>query len=123
MPGRPLPLATPTPTWVRCKDRVPSHHPGRFAAPVAGRRLDHEFGADGLDWSWEHAGPTDLDPGEIEIVLHDLTGFDGRCDAIFLTTADSSTAERRRRAPRVHGGAVSSWTSRRTRLVPGRSIW
>ncbi|MCB0966007.1 MAG: FAD-dependent oxidoreductase [Ilumatobacter sp.] len=75
--------------WVRAKDWVPSHHPGRFAVSVAGRRLDHEFGADGLDWSWEHAGPIDLDPGEIEIVLHDLTGFDGRCDAIFLTTADA----------------------------------
>lgn len=71
--------------WVRAKDWVPSHHPGRFAVSIAGQRLDPEFGANGLDWSWEPAGRVHLEPGPTEIALHDLTGFDGRCDAIYLS--------------------------------------
>lgn len=74
--------------WVRAKDWVPSHHPGRFAVSIGGTRLGTEFGADGADWSWEHAGPVRLARGACTVVLHDLTGFDGRCDAIYLGPPD-----------------------------------
>lgn len=70
--------------WVRTKDWVPSHHPGRFVVAVNGHTLECEFGADGKDWSWEPAGLVDLPQGDSTVVLHDLTGFDGRCDAIFF---------------------------------------
>ncbi|MFT7648039.1 MAG: hypothetical protein ACI8Y4_002789 [Candidatus Poriferisodalaceae bacterium] len=76
--------------WVRAKDWVPSHHPGRFGLTIAGTRLEHEFGADGLDWSWEAAGIVELAEGNVALALHDLTGFDGRCDAIFLNRSDST---------------------------------
>lgn len=72
--------------WVRAKDWVPSHHPGRFTLTVGGTALGSELGANGLDWSWQAAGRVALERGEVELVLHDLTGFDGRCDAIYLTT-------------------------------------
>lgn len=75
--------------WVRAKDWVPSHHPGRFAVLVNGKRLPVEFGANGRDWSWEDAGRVDLDEGRTTLALADLTGFDGRCDAIYLTTGDA----------------------------------
>lgn len=75
--------------WVRAKDWVPAHHPGRFALSVAGKRIDAEFGANGADWSWQSAGTLALEQGDIELRLEDLTGFDGRCDAIFLGLDDA----------------------------------
>lgn len=71
--------------WVRAKDWVPEHHPGRFAVTVGGVRIERDFGANGLDWNWEPAGAVELAAGSVDIALHDLTGFDGRCDAIYLS--------------------------------------
>jgi hypothetical protein len=70
--------------WVRAKDWVPSHHPGRFTLSIDGTTLDTELGANDQDWSWQSAGTVELPSGEVSLALHDLTGFDGRCDAIFL---------------------------------------
>lgn len=75
--------------WVRAKDWVPAHHPGRFAVTIDGTRIEREFGADGLDWSWESAGSVELRAVSIDVALHDLTGFDGRCDAIYLCRTDA----------------------------------
>ncbi|MEM7097594.1 MAG: FAD-dependent oxidoreductase [Pseudomonadota bacterium] len=71
--------------WVRAKDWVPGHHPGRFDVSINGRRLDTTFGANDEDWSWQSGGKVTLDAGSISIALHDLTGFCGRCDAIYLS--------------------------------------
>ena len=71
--------------WVRTKDWVPSHHPGRFGISFGLVTLEHEFGANGLDWNWESAASIELAAGPINISLHDLTGFDARCDAIYLS--------------------------------------
>lgn len=71
--------------WVRANDWVPSHHPGRFTLSINGSTLDTEFGANGRGWSWQLAGTVEIAAGDATLVLHDLTGFDGRCDAIFLT--------------------------------------
>ncbi|MDX5364918.1 MAG: FAD-dependent oxidoreductase, partial [Alphaproteobacteria bacterium] len=70
--------------WVRAKDWVPSHHPGRFMLSINGVTLGTEFGANGKDWSWQSAGRVSLPKGDVSLALHDLTGFDGRCDAIYL---------------------------------------
>ncbi|WP_223123197.1 FAD-dependent oxidoreductase [Aquipseudomonas alcaligenes] len=93
--GRPVGDATTTisiaregeyQVWVRAKDWVPSHHPGRFTVSINGVVLDTEFGANGQDWSWQPAGKVSLKKGATTLVLHDLTGFDGRCDALYLST-------------------------------------
>jgi hypothetical protein len=70
--------------WVRAKDWVPAHHPGRFTLSINGETLATEFGANGRDWSWQSAGKVSLPGGDATLVLHDLTGFGGRCDAIYL---------------------------------------
>jgi hypothetical protein len=70
--------------WVRAKDWVPGYHPGRFLLSINGAKLDTVFGANDQDWSWQSAGKIMLPAGEMSLALHDLTGFNGRCDAIFL---------------------------------------
>ncbi len=79
--------------WVRAKDWVPEHHPGRFEVSVGEVRLGTEFGANGKDWAWQSAGVVELEAGPVELALHDLTGFDGRCDAIFLSSEGNEPVE------------------------------
>lgn len=71
--------------WVRAKDWVPGYHPGRFTLVVNGNTQDTEFGANDQNWSWEFGGNVKLPVGEMRLALHDLTGFCGRCDAIFFS--------------------------------------
>jgi hypothetical protein len=91
--GRPVEDATTTvvvdnagdfEVWVRAKDWVPGYHPGQFALSINGTRLETIFGANDQDWSWQSAGKVALPAGEVSLALHDLTGFNGRCDAVFL---------------------------------------
>ncbi|MGN6134871.1 MAG: FAD-dependent oxidoreductase, partial [Aureliella sp.] len=76
--------------WVRTFDWVARWkapgHPGRFALLVNGRTLSDQLGTEGANWQWQRAGTVELSPGDAELRLHDLQGFDGRCDAIYLTT-------------------------------------
>jgi hypothetical protein len=60
--------------------------PGKFQLKLNGRALDTMFGTEGVAWHWQQGGAVDLPAGPATLALHDLTGFDGRCDAILLTT-------------------------------------
>ena len=82
-----IPVAEPGDyqVWVRTKDWAPPHHPGRFRLSLNGQRLATEFGATGADWHWQSGGTISLHAGDLALALHDLTGFDGRCDAIYLS--------------------------------------
>ena len=73
--------------WVRAKDWVPDHHPGRFQISVNNRRLQTVLGANGKDWSWQSAGNVVLTEATASLKLHDLTGFNGRCDAVYFGKA------------------------------------
>jgi ribulose 1,5-bisphosphate synthetase/thiazole synthase len=74
--------------WARTKNWVGPWDapgaPGRFEISVNGEKLKHEFGATGKDWQWEKGGVVKVS-GKAKIALHDLTGFDGRVDAIVLS--------------------------------------
>ncbi len=71
--------------WVRTKDWVPEHHPGRFEVLLDGNRVPVEFGASGRKgWLWEDGGVVEL-ADKTEIRLHDQTGYYARCDAVVLT--------------------------------------
>jgi hypothetical protein len=76
--------------WVRTKNWAPGNWeaPGRFVVSIDGKKLDKELGIN-PGWNWEYAGKTNLEKGEGKISLHDLTGFEGRCDAIYLTTSEN----------------------------------
>jgi len=60
--------------------------PGRFQVLVNDRPLDTVLGTQGAEWAWQEAGSVALEKGAAKLALHDLTGFDGRCDALILTT-------------------------------------
>lgn len=76
--------------WVRTKDWVArwnaSPPPGKFQVLINGSPLNETFGTENAKWSWQDGGVVDMESGDVEITLHDLTGFDGRCDCIYLTT-------------------------------------
>lgn len=79
--------------WVRAKDWVPDYHPGRFELYINDVRIGTELGANGRDWCWEQIGTVSLDTGDAQLRLHDLTGFEGRIDAIYLTTDEDVPPE------------------------------
>jgi ribulose 1,5-bisphosphate synthetase/thiazole synthase len=80
--------------WARTKNWVGPWDapgaPGRFAISVNGEKLKNEFGTSGKDWQWEKSGPVKAS-GKTKIALHDLTGFDGRVDAIIFSKDASFT--------------------------------
>jgi hypothetical protein len=80
---------------VRTKDWVARWQapgaPGRFQVLVNGRALTTTFGTVGAEWHWQDGGSVEVPAGKVALALHDLTGFEGRCDAI-LFTRDSEVA-------------------------------
>ncbi|KAL6792163.1 FAD dependent oxidoreductase domain-containing protein [Trichoderma sp. SZMC 28013] len=79
--------------WVRAKDWVPDYHPGRFNVVINGTVLDTTFGENNKDWNWQFGGQVELSSGSLKLALHDLTGFCGRCDALFFSTTDAPPPE------------------------------
>ena len=75
--------------FVRTRDWVVTWNaqgsPGRFQVLVDGKPLATTFGTEGAQWHWQPGGTIDLAGDEITLALHDLTGFEGRCDAIVLS--------------------------------------
>ena len=65
--------------------------PGRFRLHVGGQALPTEFGTVGRQWHWQSGGAISLPAGQVELRLEDLTGFDGRVDAIVLTRDQNFT--------------------------------
>jgi len=76
--------------WVRTRDWVATWGapgaPGAFRVLINGRALDPVFGTQRAEWHWQPGGEIALPVGPVTIALRDLTGFNGRCDAILLTT-------------------------------------
>jgi hypothetical protein len=77
--------------FARTKDWVAKWNapgaPGKFQVLLDSKPLPHTFGTTNAEWFWENGGTIEIDSaGEYTIALRDLTGFDGRCDALFLTT-------------------------------------
>ena len=62
--------------------------PGKFSLSVAGKKMTSPLGAEGSAWMWQIAGKVSVKNLKTVIKLHDLTGFDGRCDAIYFTTEE-----------------------------------
>ncbi|MFV2066101.1 MAG: FAD-dependent oxidoreductase, partial [Pirellulales bacterium] len=118
--GRPVQDATtqvtfPSPgtyrVWVRTKDWVArwgaAGHPGRFQLAIDGKPIEVTFGVRDTDWQWDDGGELQIQQRQVTLSLHDLTGFDGRCDAVYFTRDLSE-------APPNTSQVLSAW--RRERL-------
>lgn len=83
-----LPAAGTYRVWVRTKDWVAQWKapgaPGRFRVIVDGRPLEAVFGTQGAAWHWQDGGRVEVAKRRLRIALDDLTGFEGRCDAILF---------------------------------------
>lgn len=75
--------------WVRTRDWTrrwgATESPGRFQVFVNGKVIGSEFGTENAEWHWQDGGIVHLKKGENKLALHDLTGFEGRCDAILFS--------------------------------------
>jgi len=85
--------------WTKRLDRPESA--GRFQISINGERLTEELGTGEPKWNWQPAGKVELKAGKAKLGLHDLTGFNGRADAIlfsseqdFVPPADATFEER-----------------------------
>jgi hypothetical protein len=92
--GFDLPEAGKWRVWVRTRDWCPGEwkSPGRFKVKVNGKALETVFGTvEG--WGWQDGGVVEISKaGGQTLELEDLTGFDGRCDAVFFTREESPAA-------------------------------
>lgn len=81
--------------WVRTRDWTrrwgKDESAGRFSIKINGKSARPVFGTENEEWHWQDGGCVRLKEGINTISLHDLTGFNGRCDAIFLTTDNQFT--------------------------------
>ncbi|MFO7621307.1 MAG: FAD-dependent oxidoreductase [Bacteroidales bacterium] len=96
--------------WVRTKNWAPGNWeaPGRFKLVVDGAPLDKVLGTEG-DWGWQYAGMARLSGPFVRVGLNDLTGFEGRCDAIYFSKS--------RKAPPEEPGELAEWR----RIISGEN--
>lgn len=88
--------------WVRTKNWAPGNWeaPGRFQIAINGKKIKKILGTT-PSWSWEYAGTTSIKSKKVEIELIDLTGFNGRCDAIYFSQENV--------APPSSGDKLANW--------------
>lgn len=67
--------------------------PGKFLLSIDGKKLKKTIGDEGNTWFWQYLGNIDIKEGQRTLTLHDLTGFNGRCDAIYFSTEQLTPPE------------------------------
>lgn len=60
--------------------------PGKFKVLINGQAVDTVFGNRNDEWRWQDGGTVTINKKRCQLALHDLTGFDGRCDALLFTS-------------------------------------
>ena len=76
--------------WVRTRDWTPDYEgikPGRFRLKFGEETFPATLGVMPADWGWTDAGIVRAEKGNAILEVEDLTGFEGRFDAIYLTGA------------------------------------
>ncbi|MEI7504012.1 MAG: FAD-dependent oxidoreductase, partial [Paludibacter sp.] len=73
--------------WVRTKNWAPGNWkaPGIFKIVINGTEIPKELGTE-KSWTWQYVKKVSIKKLESTVELKDLTGFDGRCDAIYFST-------------------------------------
>lgn len=89
-----------TSPWINAKG------PGKFSVIVDGRTLPTVAGNEGNSWMWQYMGKVEIKKIQAQLQLHDLTGFDGRCDAVYFSTEKT--------APPTDGDALKNFRRQKT---------
>ena len=114
--------------WVRTRNWVPGdwEAPGRFKLAIDGKPLEPVFGQGDGRWQWWRGGSVALDEPKVELSLIDLTGFNGRCDAIFFTrdqhAEPNNSAEPMNDWRRAHGNVADADEASYDLVVVGGGI-
>ena len=81
--------------WVRTRDWTrrwgKEQSAGQFQVVINGKASKSIFGTEQAEWHWQDGGVVRLKSGTNKIALHDLTGFNGRCDAIYFAVDKRAT--------------------------------
>ena len=97
--------------WVRTRDWTPDYNgadkPGQFQILIDDVPLAQTFGIAPADWGWVSGGTFTATGGVSVVSLHDLTGFNGRCDAIYFTQ------DLQEPAPPDGGPALDLWRAQK----------
>ena len=87
--------------WVRTRNWVANWNvpgaPGKFQLLLDGKPLAPTFGTRRARWHWQDGGTVEIDKRDVQLTLHDLTGFEGRCDAIVFSSDPAFTPPNRGR--------------------------
>ena len=73
--------------------------PGIFKVAVDGKELTQTLGDRSSKWDWQYAGEFKARKSNVTISLHDLTGFEGRCDALYISTSQEPVFPSERNIP------------------------
>ena len=70
--------------WARTMNWAPGEweSPGRFKILINDKALKTVLGTE-EGWGWQYAGTINIKDTTFSLKLQDISGFDGRCDAIF----------------------------------------
>lgn len=79
-PGR-YHLFVRTRNWNALWTDIPA---GTFELLINGKSTGQQFGTGSANWHWVDGGWVKLKGNKVSIALHDLTGFNGRCDALYI---------------------------------------
>ena len=63
--------------------------PGKFQLLVNGEKTSPVLGASGSEWLWQDAGKVNISEKKVKVGLRDLTGFNGRVDAVYFTKGNT----------------------------------
>lgn len=91
--------------YVRTRDWTPDwdgEKPGRFQLILGGKTFPNTLGVAPATWGWVDAGVVEVGKGPQTLALHDLTGFEGRCDAIYLCSEGAAM-------PPGDAAALATW--------------
>lgn len=92
--------------WVRTRDWTrrwgKEQSAGQFQVIINGKASNSIFGTENAEWHWQDGGVVRLKSGTNKIALHDLTGFNGRCDVIYF-------AADKRATPPTEGEALAAF--------------
>ncbi len=63
--------------------------PGKFQLMIDGQSAGPVLGDSGSEWFWQNAGKAKITSTNAKVSLQDLTGFNGRVDAIYFTKGNT----------------------------------